>query len=47
MPFRMKKKTQHVVAPPPDDIEAEESEVEEKLRGKTKTVVKSSSDKVR
>jgi len=49
-PFLLNKKIRKEVAPPPDDTEAEDSEIEEQLRGKANTkkagVVKSSSNKV-
>ena len=49
-PFPLEKKKKYAVArlaPPPDDTEAEDSEIEKKLRGKVNKKVKSSSDKVR
>ena len=48
-PFLLEKKIQKVVTPPPDNTEAEDSEIKNQLRGKAnkKTgVVRSSSNKV-
>jgi hypothetical protein len=47
-PFLLGKKIRKVVAPPPDDSDVEDSEVEQRLLGKVnkKGAVKSSNDKV-
>lgn len=48
-PFSLKNKIQKVVAPPPNDTEVEDPDIEKRLRGKVNKkdgTLKSASDKV-